>query len=313
MRLCALLRWELAATIRGTATFASITLVALASAAVVAAGVATISLWSPFTAITPTFPGRTDSTNAPTLLPIVGEFRGGVAFFLILVWVVAIASMLAPALTAGVVVRDRRSGRLDRLLGDTARADVLAAVKWLAVVIPLGLILLAAAPAISFAWLVGGLDHREALASLAVLATTGGVVAGLALLCSALARTEVVAMLVGYVAAGGFLLGPLLAGLILAVIGKPSAASAAIGFTPVVALLSAQTELTDKLVKLLPGDWPNPPAMVVVGNSSAPTWQVDLALYVLIALILIGLSAIVLEPLHPLKTWRLWLVPGRAR
>lgn len=312
MRLLTLLRWELAGTMRGTATFASLTVVALASAVIVAAGIATMTLWSPFTAITPTFPGRTDAANAPTLLPIVGEFRGGVAFYLILLWVIVIASMLAPALTAGVVVRDRRSGRLDRLLTDTARADVLAVVKWLTALIPLGLILLAAAPAVSFAWLVGGLDRWEALESVAVIAGTGCSLAAIALLCAALARTEVVAMLVSYVVVGGFLLGPLVLGIVLAVVGLRSAATAVIGFTPIIALLSAQGELTDKLLKLLPTDWPSPPAALAIGSSSAPVWQVDVVSYLLISLILVWLTAIVLEPLHPLKTWRLWTAAGRG-
>jgi ABC-type transport system involved in multi-copper enzyme maturation permease subunit len=307
-----LLRWELAGTMRGTATFASLTVVALASAVIVAVGIATFSLWAPFSAITPTFPGRTDPTNAPTLLPIVGEFRGGVAFYLILLWVIVIASMLAPALSAGVVVRDRRSGRLDRLLTDIARADVLAAVKWLAALIPLGLILLAAAPAVSFAWLVGGLDPQEALESVVVIAGTGCILAAIAVLCSALARTEVVAMLISYIVVGGFLLGPFILAVVLAVVGLHPEATAVIGFTPIVALLSAQGELTDKLSKLLPTDWPRLPAALAIGDSSAPVWQVDVVSYLIIALILIWLTAIVIEPLHPLKTWRLRTAGGRG-
>jgi ABC-type transport system involved in multi-copper enzyme maturation permease subunit len=310
VRVVTLLRWELAGTIRGMATFASLTVVALASAVIVAAGIATFSLWAPFSAITPTFPGRTDPTNAPTLLPIIGEFRGGVAFYLILLWVVLVAAVLAPALTAGVLVRDRRSGRLDRLLTDTARADTLAAVKWLTALIPLGLILLAAAPAVSFAWLVGGLSGREALESIVVVAGTGCILAAISLLCSAVARTEVVAMLVSYVVVGGFLLGPFALGFVLAVVGLRSVASVAIGFTPIVAVLSAQGAFADKLVKLLPADWPSPPAALAIGSSSAPVWQVDVISYFLLTLILIWVTAIVLEPLHPLKTWRLRTAAG---
>jgi ABC-type transport system involved in multi-copper enzyme maturation permease subunit len=305
MKVLALLRWELSGTIRGTATFASLTVVAFASALIVAAGIATISLWSPFTAITPTFPGRTDAANAPTLLPIVGEFRGGVAFFLMLLWVLLIASLLAPALTASIVVRDRRSGRLDRLLTDASRADVVVVVKWLTTLIPLCMMLLVVGPAASFAWLVGGLGRREALGSIAVVVGTVCVLAAIALLCSALARTEVVAMLLSYVVVGGFLLGPVVLGIVLAVIGLRPQASALIGFSPLVAVLSSQTDLIDKLIKLLPSDWPTPPANWTYGTASAPTWQVDLLGYALIALFAIWLTTVVLEPLHPLKTWRL--------
>jgi hypothetical protein len=86
-----------------------------------------------------------------------------------------------------------------------------------------------------------------------------------------------------------------------------------IGFTPIVAVLSSQQALTDKLIKLLPAEWPIPTANLVMGRASAPTWQVDLAGYLLIALVCVALTAIVLEPLHPLKTWRLRQAAGRVR
>ena len=311
MKFFTLLVWELVATIRGTATFVSLTVVALASALIVGAGIATFSLWAPFSAITPTFPGRTDPSNAPTLLPIIGEFRGGVAFYVILVWVIVLTAILAPALSAGMVVRDRRTGRLDRLLTDAARAEILAAAKWLAGLIPLGLILLAAAPAVSFAWLVGGLDRGDALTSILVVAGTGCSLAAIALLCSSLARTEVVAMLLSYIGVAAFLFGPLLLGIVLGVIGLRWEASVAIAFSPLVAVLSAQGQLTDKLVKLLPTNWPSPPSALAFGASIAPAWQVDVVVYLLIALILIWLTAVVLEPFHPLKTWRLRTAVGR--
>ncbi|HLZ09441.1 MAG TPA: hypothetical protein VKT80_12675, partial [Chloroflexota bacterium] len=122
---------------------------------------------------------------------------------------------------------------------------------------------------------------------------------------SALARTEVVAMLVSYLVVGGFLLGPVMIGIVLAVVGLRAQASALIGFSPLVAVLSSQTDLVDKLSKLVPSDWPIPPAIWTFGNASATALQVNLVGYALISLFAVWLTTVVIEPLHPLKTWRL--------
>jgi hypothetical protein len=119
-------------------------------------------------------------------------------------------------------------------------------------------------------------------------------------------------MLVSYLVVGSFLLGPIVLGIVFAVVGLRPLASGLIGFSPLIAVLSSQSDLTDKLSKLLPSDWPTPPANWVYGNASAPAWQVDLLGYALIALLAIWLTTVVLEPLHPLKTWRLRRA-GRAR
>jgi len=40
-------------------------------------------------------------------------------------------------------------------------------------------------------------------------------------------------------------------------------------------------------------------------KTAVPIWAADLAVYTLLATTLVWLTSVVLEPLHPLKTWRL--------
>ncbi len=305
MKLLTLLRWELVQVVRGSAPHMAATLVSFGSATLVAAGILALSLWNPFTPVTPTFPGRTDSSNTPSLTPIIGEFRGGVAFFLVLVWLLLVATAIGPALVAATVVRDRRSGRLDRILTDTGRADLVAVAKLLATLLPLGLILATAAPAASFAWLLGGLATSNALAGLAVLTAASVLVVALALLCAASATTEVTAVLMSYVLAGLFLVGPLVAGTALAVAGRHATANTVVSFDPLIGALASQPQLAVRLARLIGSDWPTPEPAVTLGTTTVPVWAADAATYLVVAAALVWLAGLILEPLHPLKTWRL--------
>jgi hypothetical protein len=305
MKLLALLRWELIGAMRGSSAFAAVTFASLFSAGLVGAGIVALSLWSPFTVSAPTFPGRADPTTTPGIVPIIGEFRGGVAFLILVAWVVLLAAAMAPALLAGIVVRDRRTGRLDLVLTDASRADVVAVAKLLAALIPLGMILLAVGPAISFAWLVGGLASADALASVAIVLVTVVVIATIGLVCAAVTSTEVAAVLTSYFFVAIFLFGPLLAGAGFALVGSAAVANTLITLDPFVALLSAQSGLADGLFHLLPSDWPLPGLTLSVGHATFHAWVANVALYAIIAFALTSLTGVILEPLHPLKTWRL--------
>jgi len=304
-----LLRWEITQTLRGLAPHAAMTGATLASSAMVGLALAALSMWSPLS-ISSSGPGasaRIDPT-APQLMPILGEYRGGVAFLLILIWLVLVAAVLGPAFLAGAIVRDRRSGRLDRVLTDATRADVVALVKLLAGLVALGLTVAAAAPSLSFAWLVGGLNSGDAIVGVAVFLILLVLVAAVSLICSALAATEVTALLASYALIGGILWGPLLAGIGLAVAGFSAAANVVVSVDPLVALLAGQPQLARGLLRLLPSGWPVPQLALLVGapfKTAVPIWAADLAVYTLLATTLVWLTSVVLEPLHPLKTWRL--------
>jgi hypothetical protein len=305
MKVLALLHWELIATARGTAPHVGTMLVALSTAGLVGAGIVTLNLWSPFSQITPTFPGRTDPANAATLTPIVGEFRGGVAFLVALVWLLLIAGVVGPALTTGAIVRDRTSGRMDRLLTDAGRADVVALTKMAGALVPLGFILLTIAPSTSFAWLIGGLPLDQVGASLAVVIAAVILIAAIGLFSAAVSATEVTALLASSLVVGLLLFGPLVAGEGLNVAGRRPIANAVLSADPFVALLTAQPQLADKLGKLVTTDLPSPDLTWTIGRATVPVWAADSVGFLLVAAALVWLTGVAMEPLHPLKTWRL--------
>jgi ABC-type transport system involved in multi-copper enzyme maturation permease subunit len=300
-----LLRWELIASARGTATHVGTTFVALATAGIVGAGIVVLNLWSPFSQITPTFPGRSDPGAAGGLTPIIGEFRGGVAFAIALVWLLLIAGVAGPALAAGSIVRERASGRIDRLLTDAGRADVVALTKFIGALVPLGLILMTIAPSTSFAWLLGGLPLVQAGASLAVILAAVVFFAAIGLFSAAISTTEIAALLASGLAIVVVLFGPFIAAEGLNVANHRPAADVVISADPFVALLSAQPQLAERLIRLATTDLPTPQPALAIGRASVPYWAADTGLFVIATVVLVWLASIALEPLHPLKTWRL--------
>ena len=159
MRTLSLIRWELVQAVRGLAPHLAITFASLASLGLVAGGVFLLEQWSPFPA-TP-FGTRVDTANTNEVISLLGEYRGGGAFVIIMAWLVLLAAMIGPAFMAGAIVRDRRSGRLDRVLTDASRSDAVALAKLLAGLIPLGIVLLGVGPSASFAWLIGASRARK--------------------------------------------------------------------------------------------------------------------------------------------------------
>lgn len=312
MKTIVLVRWELVQAIRGIGPHLAITLTSLASVGLVGAGIFLLDLWSPF----PTTLGtgfRTDNSNTPQLSSLLGENRGGIAFLVLLIWLLLIAALVGPAFSAGVIVRDRRSGRLDQVLTDASRGDVVALAKLLAGLVPLAIVLASGGPSTSFAWLIGGLATQEAIASVAVLLAVVVLVAAVGLVCSASATTEVAALVSSYFVIGVLFFAPLVAGAGLALAGSRSAATVVLSFDPFVALLSVQTRLTTGLTRTLLTDWPSLRLFWNVGRIRVPVWAADVLLYALLAVALVWLTSVLIEPLHPIKTWRLRRAQGVSR
>jgi len=306
VRLLALLRWELVQTTRGAAPHIAITFAAISSAVLAAIGVAALSRWSPLTSGDASLGlFRTVRPASSPLASLAGEYRGGITYLIIITWMLLVAAFVGPAFSAGTLVRDRQTGRLARLLTDAARADVVAVVKLLATLIPLGLVLAAILPTASFAWLLGGLLGREAVLGAAILILVVVSVVAIGLLCSALATTEAAALLSSYLAVGGFLFGPILVGLGLSVTGLSAAASTVMSFTPFVAIFSAESSLAHSYSQTMAGQWPMPRFGWEIGKLFVPAWAADALLYAVLAATLVWLTSVVIEPLHPLKTRQL--------
>lgn len=312
MRTLVLVRWELTQAVRGLGPHLAVTLVSLASVGLVSVGIFLMDLWSPFPSTSSTA-FRTDNSNGAQFSALLGEHRGGIAFAIILIWLLVLAALVGPAFSAGALVRDRRTGRLDRVLVDASRADVVALAKLLAGLVPLAIVLAGGGPSASFAWLIGGLATQEAVASVAVLLVALVLIVAIGLVCSALATTEVSALVASYFFIGLILFGPLVTGAGLALAGFRSVATTVLAFDPFVALLSVQSPLAVGLVRTLLPNWPSLRLAWVIGKTRIPVWAADVLLYALIAAALVWVTSVLIEPLHPLKTWRLRRSQGAPR
>lgn len=308
MKLLVLARWELVQTARGAAPHLALTLTAFASAGLVGVGIILLNDWSPFPSASNVF--RFGTPSASPLMTVVGEYRGGIIFLGLLVWLLALAALAGPAFSAGAIVRDRRSGRLDRVLTDAHRAEVVAVAKLVTGLIPLGIVLATCGPSVSFAWLLGGLATPDALASIGVLLAAAVLVAATGLVCSALATSEVTALVASYLALGGLFLGPLVTGAALILAGSRAAATTILSVDPFIALLSVQGSLTSALTRRLLSDGPSLRLTWAVGHARVPVWTADIVLYALVAVALVWLTSVAIEPLHPIKTWRLRRLRG---
>lgn len=306
MRLVTMLHWDLVQIARGEAAHVAFAVAALASAGLVGLGIVILRIWSPFTLV-PTFVGRAEPSGT-TLSSILGQYRGGFAFLIVMLWLLLLATAVGPAFTAAAIVRDRRAGRLDRVLLDTGRADLVVLGKLFSGLLPLLLVLLVAAPAISFAWMIGGIAKFDAIAEAVTLVLLVVLVAAIGVFASALARTETVAILASYCAVGAVFWAPLLGAVLLTASGREGLASVVASLNPIFALLAGQPELTRNLVHLAPTNVATPPIVWTLHHPislTAPVWAVDAAFYAVLAAGLVWLSSVALEPLHPLKTrWR---------
>src|SRR5581483_4769336 len=101
------------------------------------------------------------------------------------------------------------------------------------------------------------------------------------------------------------LFGPLAAGVGLALAGFRNIATTVLAFDPFVALLSVQSPLVIGLVRTLLPDWPGLRLAWVIGKTRIPVWAADVLLYAVVAAALVWVTSVLIEPLHPLKTWRL--------
>lgn len=299
MKLLSLLRWELVQTTRGLAPHAAVITTSLASAGLVASGMLVISKWSPFTP-TQSFGFRPPQQSQ--FMSLVGEHRGDVAFLVILTWVLLIASLVGPAFTAGSIVRDRHSGRLDRLLLDASRSELVAIVKFLVALIPLGLVVATVGPSASFAWLTGGLPTGEAIVQVVILILALGLVCAIGLVASALATTEVTALIVSFLATMTIFWGPILGGIGLFVSGHTAVGESILSFSPTAALFSVESELATSFAHSAPRAWPRPRLAWDIGTLVVPVWLVDALLYAAIAVALVWLTSVLIDPLHPLRT-----------
>ncbi len=125
-----------------------------------------------------------DSLSSPDYFQIVGKSLFGAVILTELLMI----GFIAPALTVGAISGERERGAFDLLRVSLLSAWELTLGKLTAAVAYLFLLVAASFPAISFAFLLGGVDLAEAIVSMVMLAAASVFYAALGLFCSSFSK-----------------------------------------------------------------------------------------------------------------------------
>lgn len=138
--------------------------------------------------------------------------------------VLALVTLLVPALVGGSVASERERQTLDLLLCTPVGPARIVVGKLLAALAFVGLLLAAAAPVFGVVFLLGGVTLGQVLVVLLVEAVSILALGGLAMLASVMLRRSATAIVTAYLGAFLLFLGPLLAGAIWSSVTSPNGA-----------------------------------------------------------------------------------------
>jgi ABC-type transport system involved in multi-copper enzyme maturation permease subunit len=278
-------------------------------AAAIAAISATVSPW-----VAPPI-GATSTPTPTSLISTLVGWRGPGLFLLLSAWLALLSAFVAPAAGARTVTAERGDATLDLLVGSGVKPLALVAGKWLGACAQVVLVLASGAPAFALAWLFGGVPLRTALLTVGVLVALAALLVSVGMLAAALVRGELlptalgafIASLLFFATAAAFVAG--------ALGGPPGLVRAGVA-NPLLALVATNGELADTLGKTLGLPAPGLPLRLTASlagrDLTAPLTLVVGFLYAGVAVLLLPLVAMLLEPYHHLKTGRLRRAAARS-
>jgi hypothetical protein len=171
------------------------------------------------------------------------------------------------------------------------------------------LLLGTALPVFAAAWLFGGVGLAEAGPTLLVVVASVLLFGSLGLFFSTFVPSSLAAALYAYLVVAGLSVGTVAVFLVAASLRLGDVAAPLVYLNPYLAVFAASESLRQDVVGLLPlsqrGLLPAPSQQVFGVMLTIPHWAATTALYLLGSAVLVLASAVVLDPLHPLKTRRL--------
>lgn len=251
------------------------------------------------------------STAAPVpngIIPTLVAWRGAALFFLLALWLAILTTFLAPAIGARTIGGERRSGALATIIASGQPPMRTVAAKLIAGALQIGMVLFSGLPAFALAWLFGGVSPRVALLAAGLLAAYALLLVAIGMLFSAAIAGDLLPAATGGLVGTLLLLAAPIGVVVGTVVGQAAAVAPLAAISPLTALLTANPELTDALVRASGSalQLPTRPGLTVAGQAmSAPLPGVTILGYGLVVLLLIPLIAAILDPYHPVKTLRL--------
>jgi ABC-type transport system involved in multi-copper enzyme maturation permease subunit len=299
------LKKELQVWLRRPATFGLYTLMVLATGGIVVLGTATVLSQGvgPVPALFSTGVTSTSGVNA-----LLTAYRALWLFLVGALCLLLAASMVAPAIASAAFQGEREAGTYDLLLatGVSPLALVLGKLGGAAAFVLL--LLGTALPVFAAAWLFGGVTPTEAGPALLVVGMSVLLFAALGVFFSTFVPSSLAAALYAYLVINLMTLGTAAIYLVAASVRMGDTVAPLVYLNPYLAVLAASDPLRQDLSGLLPLSQrallPAPPQQVLGMSLTLPHWAATSGLYALASVALIAASAIILDPLHPLKTRR---------
>jgi ABC-type transport system involved in cytochrome c biogenesis permease component len=255
--------------------------------------------------------GSTVAPHPSSLAAVMLSWRGPVLFLGLTMWVLGLIVVIVPALSATALNAERRDGTLDALMLSGTHSLSLVIAKLVAASLHAGLIVFTAMPAFALVWVLGGVSMSAVVATLAVAVSHLVLLVAICLAVSASIRQPSTSILIGYLLALGASILPFVGWVASTLLEMTRTAHALAILSPVVASLAALPAFGSALLGVTPL---NPDALpiemivqleVIGVRAVLPLWAWTITVDAIAIVILIAVTAIVVEPLHPLKTVRL--------
>jgi ABC-type transport system involved in multi-copper enzyme maturation permease subunit len=301
----AVLKKELQVWLRRPATFGLYTLMVLATGGIVVLGTATVLSQGvgPVPALFSTGVTNTSGVNA-----LLTAYRALWLFLVGALCLLLAASMVAPAIASASFQGEREAGTYELLLSTGVSPLALVLGKLGGAVAFVLLLLGTALPVFAAAWLFGGVTPAEAGPALLVVALSVLLFAALGVFFSTFVPSSLAAALYAYLVINLMTLGTAAIYLVAASVRLGDTAAPLVYLNPYLAVLAASEPLRQDLSGLLPLSQrallPAPPQQVFGMSIALPHWAATSGLFALASVALVAVSAIIVDPLHPLKARR---------
>ena len=302
----AVLAKELQVWLRRPATFGLYTLLVLATGGMVVLGAATVLSQGvgPVPALFSTGQATTSGLGAA-----LAAYRAVSLFLVGALCLLLASSMVAPAIASASIQGEREAGTLDLLLASGMRPTSLVLGKLAGSVVFIILLLATALPVFASAWLFGGVGFEEAAPALLVVVAAVMLFSALGVFFSTFVNSSLAAALYAYLVVNTLTFGSLALYFVGTSLRVGEALGPVVYLNPYLAVLASSEPMRQELVALLPlaqrGLLPVPSQQLFGTTISLPHWAATAALYSLLSLSLVYLSAIIVDPMHRLKTGKL--------
>ncbi len=230
--------------------------------------------------------------------------RALVIFGVVGLCVILTAAVVAPALGASTMAAERQRGTLDLLVLELPNTTIVVAGKLISTLLQTLFLLIVSVPFFAPAFAFGGIQSDQIIALITTLCTVTLMFAALGVMFGALFDTALKAWSFAYLAAMFIVFGTLGFPLAFAILGGNDAFRPLLWLNPLLGLVSIGGAATESMVRSLPAVFRTTLVLPPVGWAPGlllPVWVVASVAWTCLAVALVGVASVSIEPAHAWK------------